>query len=217
MLLMEPATTPPMSGRRAQAARNDQRILEAARAVFTADPEAPIAAVAAEAGVGIAALYRRYRSKEELLQRLALDGLRGYIAETEAALADDGDPWDAFASFLRRSLDSGAGSLTVRLAGAFTPTEELQRAGRDAHAATQRLLDRAKAAGALHPDITVGDISLLLEQLQAVQVADPDRTRRLRHRYLALLLDALHRPATPLPGPAPSWEEISRRYDGAGA
>jgi AcrR family transcriptional regulator len=214
MLLMEPATTPPMSGRRAQAARNDQRILEAARAVFTADPEAPIAAVAAEAGVGIAALYRRYRSKEELLQRLALDGLRGYIAETEAALADDGDPWDAFASFLRRSLDSGAGSLTVRLAGAFTPTEELQRAGRDAHAATQRLLDRAKAAGALHPDITVGDISLLLEQLQAVQVADPDRTRQLRHRYLALLLDALHRPATPLPGPAPSWEEISRRYDG---
>jgi AcrR family transcriptional regulator len=217
MILMEPTTTPPMSGRRAQAARNDQRILEAARAVFTADPEAPIAAVAAEAGVGIAALYRRYRSKEELLQRLALDGLRGYIAETEAALADDGDPWDAFASFLRRSLDSGAGSLTVRLAGAFTPTEELQRAGRDAHAATQRLLDRAKAAGALHPDITVGDISLLLEQLQAVQVADPDRTRRLRHRYLALLLDALHRPATPLPGPAPSWEEISRRYDGAGA
>jgi AcrR family transcriptional regulator len=210
---MEP-TAPPLSGRRAQAARNDQRILEAARAVFTADPEAPIAAVAARAGVGIAALYRRYRSKEELLQRLALDGLRGYIAETEAALADDGDPWEAFASFLRRSLDSGAGSLTVRLAGAFTPTEELQRAGRDAHAATQRLLDRAKAAGALHPDITVGDISLLLEQLQAVQVADPDRTRQLRHRYLALLLDALHRPATPLPGPAPSWEEISRRYDG---
>jgi AcrR family transcriptional regulator len=210
---MEP-TAPPMSGRRAQAARNDQRILEAARAVFTADPEAPIAAVAARAGVGIAALYRRYRSKEELLQRLALDGLRGYIAETEAALADDADPWDAFARFLRRSLDSGAGSLTVRLAGTFTPTEELQRAGRDAHAATQRLLDRAKAAGVLHPDTTVGDISLLLEQLQAVQVADPDRTRQLRHRYLALLLEGLHRPATPLPGPAPSWEEISRRYDG---
>jgi AcrR family transcriptional regulator len=216
MAPVEPPT-PPLSGRRAQAARNDRRILEAARAVFGADPEAPIAAVAARAGVGIAALYRRYRSKEELLQRLALDGLRGYLAETEAALADDGDPWEAFTRFLRRSLDSGAGSLTVRLAGAFTPTEELRRAGRDAHAATQRLLDRAKAAGVLHPDIAVGDISLLLEQLQAVQVADPDRTRQLRHRYLALLLDALHRPATPLPGPPPSWEEISRRYDGPGA
>jgi AcrR family transcriptional regulator len=217
---MEPTTQPstqPLSGRRAQAARNDQRILEAARAVFMADPEAPIAAVAARAGVGIAALYRRYRSKEELLQRLAGDGLRRYIAETEAALADDGDPGDVFARFLRRSLDTGAGSLTVRLAGAFTATEELQRLGREAHAATQRLLDRTKAAGALHPDITVGDISLLLEQLQAVQVGDLQRTGQLRHRYLALLLDALQRPATPLPGPPPGWEEITRRYDGAGS
>ena len=65
--------------RRAQAARNDQRILEAARTMFIDDPAAPIAAVAERAGVGIGALYRRYRSKDELLQRLAGDGLRRYI------------------------------------------------------------------------------------------------------------------------------------------
>ena len=53
----------PLSGRRAEAARNDRRILEAAREVFVADPSAPIAAVAARAGVGIGALYRRYGSK----------------------------------------------------------------------------------------------------------------------------------------------------------
>jgi AcrR family transcriptional regulator len=211
---MEP-TTVPLSGRRAQAARNDQRILEAARAVFTADPQAPIASVAERAGVGIAALYRRYRSKDELLQRLAGDGLQRYLAEAETALADEGDPWEAFARFLHRSLDAGAGSLTVRLAGTFTATQELKAAGRNAHAATQRLLDRTKAAGALRPDITVGDISLLLEQLQAVRIGDPRRTSQLRHRYLTLLLEALHLPAaTPLPGPPPSWEEISRRYDG---
>ena len=205
----------PLSGRRAQAARNDQRILEAARAVFTADPQAPIASVAERAGVGIAALYRRYRSKDELLQRLAGDGLQRYLAEAETALADDGDPWEAFARFLHRSLDAGAGSLTVRLAGTFTATQQLKAAGRKAHAATQRLLDRTKTAGALRPDITVGDISLLLEQLQAVRIGDTRRTSQLRHRYLTLLLEALHLPAaTPLPGPPPSWEEISRRYDG---
>jgi AcrR family transcriptional regulator len=210
---MEPMTAP-MSGRRAQAARNDQRILEAARAVFTADPQAPIAAVADRAGVGIAALYRRYRSKEELLQRLASDGLQRYIAEVETALADDGDPWDAFVRFLHRSLDAGAGSLTVRLAGSFTATEELQREGRTAFAATQWLLDRTKAAGALRPDIAIGDISLLLEQLQSVRVGDQQRTGQLRHRYLTLLLEALHLPAAaPLPGPPPSREELSRRYD----
>ena len=74
------ATSTPMSGRRAEAARNDRRILDAARAVFVADPGAPIAAVAEHAGVGISALYRRYASKEELLRRLCGDGLKVYLA-----------------------------------------------------------------------------------------------------------------------------------------
>ncbi len=207
-------TTPPLSGRRAQAARNDQRILDAARAVFTADPDAPIAAVAAHASVGMSALYRRYRGKEDLLQQLCLDGLRRYIVAAEAALADDGDPWTAFTRFMRRCLDADTSALTLRMAGTFTATDELQRAGRTARELTQRLLDRTIAADALRPDIAVGDLSLLFEQLQAVQVGDPQRAGQLRHRYLALFLDALHTPtAAPLPGPAPSWDEISRRWD----
>jgi AcrR family transcriptional regulator len=211
---MQP-TTPPLSGRRAQAARNDQLILEAAREVFTEDPTAPIATVADRAGVGIAALYRRYHSKDQLLQRLASDGLDRYQAQVQAALADHGEPWAAFARFLHHSVEAGAGSLSVRLAGSFTPTRQLQRQARAAAAATQRLLDRTKAAGALRPDIQVGDISLLLEALQAVRVGDPGRSRQLRHRYLTLLLDALHVPeAPPLPGPPPTQQEISRRYDG---
>src|SRR5215217_8845258 len=99
-------TTPaPLSGRRAEAARNDRRILEAARKVFVADPGAPIAAVATRAGVGISALYRRYGSKEELLRRLCAEGQRQYIAEAEAALAEE-DPWAAFTTFMRRIVDA---------------------------------------------------------------------------------------------------------------
>ncbi len=203
-----------LSGRRAQAARNDQRILDAARAVFTADPDAPIVAVAERAGVGISALYRRYASKDELLQRLSRDGLERYIAEVEAALAGDGDPWDAFASFLRSALDAGAGSLTVRFAGSFHASEDLYRLGQTAHDLTQRLLDRAQSAGAVRPDIAVGDISLIFEQLQAVRAGDEQRTRQLRHRYLALLLLGLRAPSeAPLPGPPPTWDEIGRRYE----
>ena len=203
----------PLSGRRAQAKRNDQRVLDAARAVFTADPDAPIAAVAERAGVGISVLYRRYRSKDELLQRLSLDGLTRYVAEVEAALADTGDPWVAFAIFMRRAVEVGTGSLTLRFAGNFTAGEELYRLGRAAYETTQQLLDRTKAAGALRDDITVSDLSLILEQLQAVHVADQQRTDQLRQRYLALLLEALCAPTTtPLPGPPPQWEEITRRY-----
>src|SRR5919107_333413 len=100
------------SGRRAQAARNDERILEAARPVFVADPGAPIAAVAHEAGVGIGALYRRYPSKDRLLQALCADGLGRYIAAVEGALADEGDPWEAFCGFMRAAVDADASALT---------------------------------------------------------------------------------------------------------
>src|SRR5689334_22366577 len=74
---------PLLSGRQAEAARNDRTILEAARTVFLRDPKAPIAAVAAEAGVGVGALYRRYASKEVLLQTLCTDGLRQFVAIAE--------------------------------------------------------------------------------------------------------------------------------------
>ena len=119
------STAPRLSGRRAEAARNDERILTSARAVFLADPDAPIAAVAKHAGVGIGALYRRYAGKDELLQRLAADGMEAYLAEVRAALADEGDPWIAFTRFMRRCIDIGAGALTQRLAGSFSATDEL--------------------------------------------------------------------------------------------
>jgi AcrR family transcriptional regulator len=210
---MEP-TTGPLSGRRAQAARNDQRILEAARQVFVADPAATIAAVAKQAGVGMGALYRRYRSKEELLARLSGDGLRRYIAEAEAALADGGDPWAAFAGFMGRIVDADTHSLTLRLAGTFTPTKDLYDDAATAHELNLRLLERTKDAGAVRADLDVNDLSFVFEQVASIRLGDPDRTRQLRHRYLALLLDALHTPSPgPLPGPPPSWEEISRRWN----
>jgi AcrR family transcriptional regulator len=210
---MEP-TTVPLSGRRAQAARNDQLILEAARQVFVADPAAPIAAVADQAGVGMSALYRRYRSKEELLRRLAGDGLRRYIAEAEAALADDGDPWAAFAGFMGRIVDADTHSFTLRLAGTFTPTKDLYDDAATAHELNVALLERTKAAGAVRADLDVNDLSFVFEQVASVRLGDPDRTRQLRQRYLGLLLDGLHTPSPePLAGPPPTWEEISGRWD----
>jgi AcrR family transcriptional regulator len=212
---MESETAPRLPGRQAEAARNDRHILVAAREVFTADPKAPIATVAEHAGVGISALYRRYRSKEELLQQLSLDGLRRYIVEVESALADDGDPWQAFAAFMRRAVDADTSSLTLHLAGTFTPTEAHWRDGERAFQLNVRLLDRTKAAGVLRPEIDVGDLALLFEQLAAIKVGDPERTKQLRQRYLALLLDALRdTSAAPLPGPPPTWDEISRRWSG---
>ncbi|HYZ02606.1 MAG TPA: helix-turn-helix domain-containing protein [Candidatus Binatia bacterium] len=205
---------PRMSGRRVQAARNDELILDAAREVFVADPGAPISSVATRAGVGISALYRRYASKEELLRQLSLDGLQRYIAAAESALAHEGDAWAAFATFMRQIVDADTHSLTLRLAGTFTPTEELYQEASRAQELNVRLLDRTRAAGAVRPDLDVNDLTFVLEQVATVRVGDADRTAQLRHRYLALLLDGLRaRPTDPLPGPAPTWEEIARRWD----
>ena len=78
---------------------------------------------------------------------------------------------------------------------------------------TTRLIERTKAAGVLRRDFEVGDLSLVFQQLAAVNVGNPERTKQLRHRYLTLFLDALHDDAAPpLPGPGPTWEEISGRF-----
>jgi AcrR family transcriptional regulator len=217
---MEPTTEPttrPLSGRRAQAARNDELILQAARAVFVSDPSAPISAVAERAGVGISALYRRYGSKEELLRQLSGDGLRRYIAEAEAALADEGDPWSAFVGFMRRIVDADTHSLTLRLAGTFSPTAELARDASEAMELNIRLLERTMAAGTIRADLDVNDLTFLFEQVASIRLGDEVRTSQLRHRYLTLLLDALHTPSPePLPGPPPTWEEIGSRWNRGG-
>lgn len=201
------------SGRRAQAARNDAAILEAAREVFIANPSAPIADVAKRAGVGISALYRRYPSKEDLLRELCADGLRRYISAAEAASADDGDPWDAFAGFMQRVVEADAASLTQRLAGTFVPSEDLYRAAGYAGELNRKVFDRAQRAGVIRPDADVNDLGPIFEQLASIQLGDRARTHQLRRRYLGLALDGLRaQPHDPLPGPAPSGEELTSRW-----
>ena len=202
-----------LSGRRAQAAANDERILQAAREVFVADPGAPIAAVAARAGVGISALYRRYASKDDLVRAIVSEGLARYIEEISGAL--EGDPWPAFAAFMERVVDADLHSMTSRLAGTFEPTPELTEAGTRAGELNARLFERLR--GVIRADLDVNDLSFLLEQIASVRLRDPDRTRELRRRYLALTLAAMRTSdIEPLPGPPPSWQDNAGRWDAAG-
>ena len=202
----------PLSGRRAQAARNDQVILDSARAVFLADPTAPITAVAKQAGVGISALYSRYGSKEELLRKLCHDGLQRFVTETESALADKRDDWTAFADYMRRVVDADTNSMTLALAGSFTPTEDMFALAERANKLLEALFNRVRPA--LRSDIDVHDISMIFELVAAVKVSDRSRTEQLRRRYLGVVLDGLRADGVVerLPGPAPSWRELNERW-----
>jgi AcrR family transcriptional regulator len=199
-------------GRIAEAARNDTKILNSARAVFVADPEAPIAAVAKHAGVGIGALYRRYASKEALLRALCADGLRRYIEAAESALADEDDPWRAFATFMHREVDADASSLTRRLAGTFTPTPDLYEAAARAGELNVALFDRAQRAGAIRPDASVNDLGPILEQLASLKIGDAERSRALRHRYLDIVLDGLRAGGAELSAQPPTDDELQERW-----
>lgn len=201
-------------GRKREAARNDRAILDAARIVFLRDRHATMHDVAAEAGVGVGGLYRRYASKDELLRTVCADGLRRHIAIAEAALADTTDPWRAFATFLERLIDSGVHELTARLAGMFTMTGELRELSEQSLAIADRVFRLARGSGVLRADVSKTDVTLLLEQLTAIRLGDESRTAELRHRYLHLILDGLRADAESgrLPGPPPEERELAARW-----
>jgi hypothetical protein len=148
------------------------------------------------------------------LRCLCADGLARYIAAVDEALADPGDPWEAFAGFMRRAVDADSSALTLRLAGTFQPTEELYREAARAQELNERLFERTRDAGVLRPDATVNDMALVLEQLATITLGDRTRSHQLRHRYLTLWLDGLRALGrSSLPGPPPSWQELSGRWE----
>jgi AcrR family transcriptional regulator len=203
---------PPLSGRRRQAALNDDRILDAAREVFIADPAAPIAEVAKRAGVGISALYRRYPSKEELLRVLCADGQQIYLREVRRALDSEGDPWEVYAEYLRRLVAEDTHALGNRLAGRFTPTESMFADATVMRRLSEQLFNRVKHAGGFRAGLTFNDVASLMEAIANVRVADAARTSVLQQRMLAVLLEGIRPGGPALPGKAPTWEEMEARW-----
>ena len=203
---------PPLSGRRREAALNDDLILDAAREVFVADPAAPIAAVAKRAGVGISALYRRYPSKEELLRVLCAAGQQIYLHEVRRALDSEGDPWEVYAEYLRRLVAADTHALGNRLAGRFTPTESMFADAQVMRRLSERLFNRVKQAGGFRAGLTFNDVASLMEAIANVRVSDAARTSVLQQRMLAVLLAGIRPGGTPLPGKAPTWEEMEARW-----
>ena len=137
------------------------------------------------------------------------------MVEAETALADDGDPWDAFSGFLRRIVEADVHSLTVRLAGTFTPTPDMFADAQRSGELNDQLVARAKASGDLRDDVEPEDLTLILEMVAAIRsgvFGDEQRTSELRQRYLSLCLDGLKRGDEPLDGPPPTDAELGRRW-----
>lgn len=178
---------------RADARRNRERLLEAARVVFGEyGSEAQMDDVAAHAGLGVGTLYRHFPTKTALMAELVRQKIALFATHAEAALAATGDPFERLAYALRAC----AGSVEQDAA-----TRHAMGAGRAiweaAAAEHERLLElfealiaRGREAGVVRPDLTAADIPSLM----CGTATSIDRGSDWR-RHLELTLDGLRPPA----------------------
>src|SRR5919201_5326161 len=90
---------------RADALRNREHVLAAARAVFVEQgADAPLDDIARRAGVGIATLYRRFPDRDALMRAVVLDVLSRVGAEAARALEDDPTAFASLARYMRAAL-----------------------------------------------------------------------------------------------------------------
>jgi AcrR family transcriptional regulator len=146
---------------RADAVRNRERLLEAAKAVFSAGgPDASLEAVARRAGVGIGTLYRHFPTREALFEAVYRREVQ-QLGELAEQLKSEAAPVDALRRWLRSNVEFVATKkgMSAALALAVHGSSELYAYTFDRLTkAVGALLDRAVAAGEIRPDIGPEDL-----------------------------------------------------------
>jgi AcrR family transcriptional regulator len=202
---------------RADAARNRQAIVEAARAVFAQQGlDAPLDEIAKRAGTGNATLYRRFPQRADLVAAVFADRMAEHVAAVEAGLADD-DPWRGFASYIQavgamQARDRGIADLVTMNVSA----PEIEELRARAYDGLVRLVARAQDAGVLRVDFTDQDVVLLLMANAGLVERAHGIAAEASARLIALLLDGLRAQAATAGPPAPSARQVmaAMRHNG---
>jgi AcrR family transcriptional regulator len=222
---------------RADAARNRERIVAAAREAFVVHgADAPLDEIARRAGVGNATLYRHFPDRRTLVHgvvlavteriadraRAALDtidaaeDLRAPDPATDAESGEGctpevGDAFAALRRFVFAAVEERIGALCPMLSDGFDRDDpQLLGARHRLERLVEELVERAKHAGQLRPDVEVGDLlvatSQLTRPLPGTGCAD---IARFVDRHVQLFLDGLRAPArSELPGHAATLEDL---------
>jgi AcrR family transcriptional regulator len=175
---------------RADAARNAERILRAAREIYGEfGPDAPIEAIARRAGVGERTLYRRFPTKAELI-RAALDQcIAEDLTPTIEAVRGADDPLHGLAQLIDAAISLGAREhnllTAARRAGSLTPDISTSL-----YEALNELAHRGQQAGVVRVDLVADDLPRLIAMLHSVLWTMDSNSDGWR-RYVALMLDAI--------------------------
>lgn len=154
------ATSRPL---RADAQQNRDRVVAAARIVFCElGAEASMAEIARRAGVGLATLFRRFPTKEDLLLEVFADHVSDCIAAMDQALKSS-DPWQAIQTLVRDVCSKQASDKALASVLVWSLTGDMSLEVRThVEAGFAELLARAKAAGTIRQDIDYSDIVLIM-------------------------------------------------------
>lgn len=180
-------TEPGSRALRADAARNREKVLRAAREVFAESGYgAPLDEIATRAGVGPGTVYRHFPAKEALFEAVVTARVTDLVRDARAR-AGAGDPGEAFFGFLGRL--SGEAAAKRDLPDAISVAGSLRE---DMFAALDELLSRAQQAGAVRAGVRTGDLIALLKAMFASLDGSADQARR--DMVFTVLTDGLRPP-----------------------
>jgi AcrR family transcriptional regulator len=189
---------------RADASRNRERIVAAAReAIVEYGADVPMDEVARRAGVGNATVYRHFADRRELTLAVFRFVLGRLADLTEAALAEEADPFDALRRFVRAAADERMGALCPMMTDDYNWTDvQVIETKLRVERGIEEIMERARRSGSLRDDVSRADLMMAIVQLTrplpgklSVCVTES------AHRHLQLILDGLAGPArSTLPG-----------------
>ena len=167
--------------KRADARRNYDKLIAAAREAFTEEGgSASLEEIARRAGVGIGTLYRNFPTRQDLLEAVYVEEVEAVCLTAEELLAEP--PWEALAAWLHRFLDYIATkqALSQELFSYLGRESDVFRGCRTAfYAAGEKLLVRAQSAGAVRMDVSIDDVVMLVAGISKMPSAAPDQIPRI--------------------------------------
>jgi AcrR family transcriptional regulator len=182
------------------AEHNRRHIVAIAREAFAADGlELPMREIARRAGLGVATLYRHFPARPDLIKAVLDEQVALCGAEMQAALADP-NPWRALSATIHRFAERQVQDrgLNEALLGSHAAGLAFAEQRRDHAKGLEQLVERARDAGALRPELTAQDVRVGLSAIASFRALPPEKANTAIRRLEGLLIAGLSNPQSHL-------------------